>query len=87
MISALMSSCFIDGPKPFLPTGRSVAPSEASDRIASGTSWSCRMTSADWISRMARTVRSSGSPGPAPTKATCPRGGVWEGCAIWISPL
>ena len=56
-----------------LPTLTTIAQGVARSRIAGATRSSCRITSADWISRSAFTVSNSGSPGPAPTRKTLPR--------------
>ena len=49
---------------------RRIASREVDDLV--GTRRSCRITSADCIARNALSVRSPGSPGPAPTSTTVP---------------
>ena len=71
-ISASISACGVDSPKPSLPASMMSASRRARSRIAGVTSRSWITTSAASNARRARTVSRSGSPGPEPTKSTCP---------------
>ncbi len=71
-ISVLMSSCLHDGAWPVLPTSIFLASRRAKSRMSGDTRSSNRITSADCSARTARNVKSSGSPGPAPTRITEP---------------
>jgi hypothetical protein len=78
------------------PRRCAVASRRARSSTASGTRRSYRITSASCSARSALRVRSSGSPGPAPTRVTSPaaRGAVEVvasnccamRCAPWLSP-
>ncbi len=67
-----MSSCLHDGPKPVLPTSILRASRRAKSSTSRDTRSSNKMTSADCSARTARSVSSSASPGPAPTRVTEP---------------
>ena len=66
-----LPACMMAG-GPRFPTSIRFAFERAKLRISSDTRESKRMMSADCKARMALTVRSSGSPGPAPTSVTRP---------------
>jgi hypothetical protein len=76
-----------EGPKPVLPTIIFFASRRAKSRIAGATRSSIRITSADCSARTARSVSSSGSPGPAPTKVTEPCSTVAPSCCVSTSRL
>ena len=76
-----------------LPTQIRAASRRARSSTSGDTRRSCRMTSASWSARKAFKVRSSGSPGPAPTKVTspaaraAPEAPASSCCAIRCAPL
>ncbi|MNE16693.1 hypothetical protein D3C80_1096460 [compost metagenome] len=72
IIISLMSSCLQLSRPPRFPTNMRFASRRASSRTSTDTRSSNRMTSAACKARTAFSVRSSASPGPAPTSVTNP---------------
>src|SRR5258708_2791688 len=73
-----MSSCELPMEPAALPTQIRAASRLARSSTSEDTKRSCRITSASCSARSAFSVKSSGSPGPAPTSVTSPaaRGAV-----------
>src|SRR5437764_2671052 len=77
--TSLMSRCCGEGRPPRLPAEMSSAPARASFSTRASTSASCTMSSADATACNASTVKSRGSPGPAPASQTSPGGKSGKG--------